>query len=216
MLSSRNRSLIPNIEELKLLTQSLAMLDAIMTEDWQYRYFSFEANWAEGINLFTLRTGTGDDMYIVFMATGTIIKGFAHESSISPYQFNPKRVRLGMFDGLPKIFLPIKSEPSLAFDDTTFCLWRTENNSEWQYGYIPEIEDIDGSKDLMRILDGKPSTYRQFALVYFEKEIELSAVQAIYQHQPLNKNLIDHLNSVADLDKLRDEANRIAYPVKIN
>jgi hypothetical protein len=155
-------------------------------------------------------------MYIVFTVNGVIIKGFAHESSMSPYQFNPKQVWAGMFEGLPTIFLPIKSEPALTFDDTTFCLWQTENDNEWQYGYVPEIEDIDGSRDLMWILDGKPSTYRQFAIDYFEKEIELSAVQAIYQHTPLNKNLIESLHSVADLEKLREEASKIAYPVEIN
>jgi len=41
MISTRNLSALAAIEILRKLTQSLAMLDAIVEREWDYRYYSF-------------------------------------------------------------------------------------------------------------------------------------------------------------------------------
>ena len=43
MISTRDLSALPTIETLKKLTQSLAMLDAVIEREWDYRYYSFNA-----------------------------------------------------------------------------------------------------------------------------------------------------------------------------
>ena len=52
--STRNRSALPEPGDLRRLSQSLAMLDAILCPEWQYRYHSFNASWAvrraDGVN----------------------------------------------------------------------------------------------------------------------------------------------------------------------
>jgi hypothetical protein len=48
MVSKATLRSLPAIEDLRKLTQSLAMLDAIMSPEWEYRYYSFNSKWDEG------------------------------------------------------------------------------------------------------------------------------------------------------------------------
>lgn len=43
MISSRDLSGLPDVPALRRLMQSLAMLDAILSPEWEYRYFSFNS-----------------------------------------------------------------------------------------------------------------------------------------------------------------------------
>ena len=44
MISTRDFSLLPDMSQLRTTFQSMAMLDAIIMPNWEYRYYSFEAN----------------------------------------------------------------------------------------------------------------------------------------------------------------------------
>ena len=44
-ISTRNLEGLPDVTRLKRLLQSLAMLDAILMPEWEYRYYSFNAHW---------------------------------------------------------------------------------------------------------------------------------------------------------------------------
>ncbi len=76
---------LPTIRELRDLCRSLAMLDAILSPGWESRYFSFDAAWAENEEMASMRNGSGDEYSIVFSAAGAYIRGFDHESPMSPY-----------------------------------------------------------------------------------------------------------------------------------
>ncbi|MFL5628040.1 MAG: hypothetical protein ACJ788_20875 [Ktedonobacteraceae bacterium] len=43
MVSPHNHSILPHIQLLIRLSQSLALLDALLEPEWQYRYYSFNA-----------------------------------------------------------------------------------------------------------------------------------------------------------------------------
>ena len=60
MISSRSLRELPNVDELKRMFQSLALLDAILMPDWEYRYYSFDANWSDEEMLASMRDGSGD------------------------------------------------------------------------------------------------------------------------------------------------------------
>lgn len=38
--------LLPPVASLHRITQSLAMLDGILCPEWEYRYYSFNSQWA--------------------------------------------------------------------------------------------------------------------------------------------------------------------------
>jgi hypothetical protein len=214
MISTKNLLLLPTINHLKALTQSLALLDTILSPDWEYRYWSFNAHWDANQTVASMRNGSGDDLYIMFTPVGAIIKGFAHESVMSPYSQNPSAIWAGVLDDVPEVFSGFLSEPAFSPLDITFCIWRIYNDITWQCGEIafPESEDPDGSVGLLALLDGNPGTYQTWAEYYYERPVSLSAITHIYQHRPLTQELIAKLNPQVTREELLEDVREIGYP----
>ena len=63
----------------------------------------------------------------------------------------------------------------------------------------------------MRVLDGDPSTYRDWAESYYEVSVDLAAVQAIYAHRPLTEDLVRALNPSLALTDLEGDIREIGY-----
>jgi len=214
MVSTRDLSLLPDSDQFKSLTQSLAMLDAILADDWEYRYYSFNTSWEKDKAVASMRNGSGDELYAMFMPIGAILKGFAHESAMSPYRVNPPRVWRGVLDTVPPEFTEFLSEPAFSPLDTTFCIWQMQGDTSWQCGNIkyPAEKDPDGSEDLLALFDGKPESYQIWAEEYYNQAINLAAVKQIYKHQPLTGELIAFINSKASIEAVLKEAEIIGYP----
>jgi hypothetical protein len=58
------------------LSKALAMLDAILSPEWEYRYYSCNGKWAPGETMASMRNGSGDGYFILFNGHGAAIKGF--------------------------------------------------------------------------------------------------------------------------------------------
>lgn len=217
MVQKQRLAKLPDIDSLKLLTQSLAMLDAIMSPDWENRYYSFNSKWHDGEMMASMRNGKGDEYFILFNSHGVIIKGFAHESTMSPFNSELPRLWQGVLDSVPSDFQDFLSEPAFSIDEATFCIWRKYSDSYWQVGEIdyPEGEDPDGSEELLSILDGNPEIYQEFAEEYYEEEIPLSAVRHIYEHNPLTKNIVSDLNPDVSIRQLKEDIEEIGYPNRL-
>ena len=168
MISTLDLSKLPSIDHLKALTQSLAMLDAILSPEWEYRYYSFNANWDIDEQVASMRNGSGDELFAIFTPNGAIIKGFAHESLMSPFVNSSPAIWFGVIDSVPAEFVEYLSEPAFSPINTTFCFWRTHNDSIWRRGNItfPEGTNPDGSLELLALFDGKPRTYKSWAEGY--------------------------------------------------
>jgi len=204
---------LPDIDSLKLLSQSLAMLDAILSPEWEYRYYSFNSKWAEDQMVASMRNGEGDSYFILFDSNGAIIKGFDHESPMSPHANESNQVWPGVLDNVPDVFQHFLSEPAFVIEETTFCIWRREGDPTWMKGDIvyPDTHDPDGSCWLLAILDGNPEKYRKFAEAYYEKDIPLVAVEQIYNHQPLTEEIITSLNEDIQMEELMLDINEIGW-----
>lgn len=212
--STRNLAALPDAGKLKALCQSLAMLDAIMSPEWEGRYYSFNNHWDDEAALASMRDGSGDDYFILFVPAGVVIKGFAHESEMSPYRVQPPLVWPGVLDTCPKALKVPLSDPAFSLEDVTFCIWNTVQDKQWKTGDIsfPDAEFSDGSEDLLCILDGKPETYQKYADEYYEREIRLEAIQHIYNYQPLTTDILTAINSEAAWADLEEDIAEIGYP----
>src|SRR5438270_956866 len=111
MLSSRNLQTLPDIPGLLRLTKSLAMLDAILEPQWEYRYSSFNSRWGSGQQMASMDNGSGDGLFCLFFDQGVAIKGFAHESPMSPWANDDQRIWPGVLDQVPSRFAPFLNEP---------------------------------------------------------------------------------------------------------
>lgn len=211
-ISTQNLSALPDIPALRRLTQSLAMLDAILSPEWDLRYYSFNAHWAEGEMMASMRDGSGDDWFLLFCKAGAVLKGFAHE-----LQMAQKQTAEEILSHVPAVFNTFLTQPAFSLTETTFCIWRTVDDDQWRTGAIEypssdNRDDPDGSLELLALLDGTPTTYQQWAEEYFEVEVDLAAVEHIYQHRPLTSAIVSRLNAEVILDDLAGDLLEIGYP----
>jgi hypothetical protein len=220
MLSTRDLKTLPDINALLRLSQSLALLDAILSPEWEYRYYSFNSLWSSDAKVASMRNGSGDEYYIWFGEVGAAIKGFAHEAAMHTYTFGRAgKVYPGVLDKVPTPdFKDFLNEPAFDMLDTTFCIWRRYHvDAEWQVGRInfpKDVTDPDGSIGLLAMLDGQPTTYQAWAKDYYELEqqLELGPIQEIYSHTPLTQKLVSQLNSDRNLVDLAQDLTEIGYP----
>jgi hypothetical protein len=215
MISTRNLSPLPDVDRLRLTLQSMAMLDAILMPDWPFRYYSFNAAWAPGEQMGSMRNGSGDDLIAHFSQAGCWLKGFAHEYPMTPYREIPKRVWPGVLDAVPAEFEECLREPAFSAEDVTFCIWRRHGDRSWGLGPVEfpaGHPDPDGSAFLLSPLDGLPRTYLEWAEDYSERELSLAAVEHVYRHRPLTSEVLEKLNPDVRLDGLAAEASEIGYP----
>jgi hypothetical protein len=215
MISTRDLSLLPDIDGLRRTLQSVAMLDAILCPEWQLRYYSFNAAWAVGEQMGSMRNGSGDDFFGHFSAAGCWLKGFAHEYPMSPYHANPKRVWPGVLDDVPDEFASCLREPAFSVEDVTFCIWRRYSDRSWQIGPVEfpvDHSDPDGSDFLLSDLDGRPESYQAWATDYYQREVSLESVKHVYRHLPLTAEVVSQLNPDLSLGELAADINEIGYP----
>jgi hypothetical protein len=205
---------LPEIEPLRRLCQSLAMLDAIMSPEWEYRYYSFNSKWASGEMMASMSNGSGDEYHILFTSVGAIIKGFAHESSMSHWTSESEKPWPGVLDEVPPEFQDFLCEPAFSIKDVTFCVWRKHADAFWQIGTVdyPTEADPDGSEELLSILDGDPSKYVTFAHEYYEREISPLAVEQIYRHRLLQADVVSALNADVSIEELQGDVEQVGYP----
>ena len=209
-ISTKNLSTLPDVLQLQRLCKSLATLDAIISDDWSLRYYSYNKNWDKENKeeFFEMRDGSGDEFKILFNQYGAIINGFAHESQMSnwierevpPSTFMDKlgkffgkketdisqKIWKGVIDSVPPEFKAFILEEPVKSSGTTFCIWRKFTDDKWNIGNIqfPNDDYGDGSVELLYILNNDPSTYVEWAIEYYDE---------FFEDHELNVKLVKHI-----------------------
>jgi len=210
MISTRNLEELPDIPTLRRLTRSLAVLDAILSPEWESRYYSFDSHWGDGELMASMRNGQGDDWFCLFTRAGVVVIGLDHEAPM----FQPGDPWPGVIDALPSELAAAVDEPAFDARNCTFCVWRRTAGARWEHGPVqfPDGDDPDGSARLLQILDGRPESYHAFAADYYEVDLPLDAVRAVYRHQPLTPELLAQLAPGVTVDMIRQDVAEIGYP----
>jgi len=245
-ISTENLDLLPNPIDLKNVCKSISALEAIICPDWEYRYYSFQKDWSENQEFCEMRNGQGDQMLIIFNGNETCINGFAHESEMNGWKNVPKEekksfidklfgtkketkteliqeIQKGVVDELPKVFTEFVFGEPVKSIGTTFCIWQTGKDENWQIGNVnlPKDDYKDGSNDLLKLLDGKPLTYKKWAEEYYEEnfednELKLELVEKVFKKTEITKELAKEINpELEDFEKLESDLNEIGYPNKL-
>ncbi|MDG6103297.1 hypothetical protein Daura_17460 [Dactylosporangium aurantiacum] len=208
---------LPDIPVLRERCQALAALDAILSPEWESRYFSFDAHWGPGEQVASMRNGSGDEYDIVFGEAGVFIRGFAHESPMSPAHDEDGELWPGLLDAVPEVFAGSVAEPAFSYDgrlEATVCVWRETGDDRWHTGDVdhPAGPDPDGADGLFAVLvAGTPQAYRAFAEDYYERPVDAGAVRAVFAHEPLTDALVTRLNPDLTLADLAEDLARIGY-----
>lgn len=196
--------LLPSIADTRRTVQSLAMLDAILCPEWEYRYFSFNSHWGPGEEMGSMRNGSGDDWFLLFDGAGVGLKGFAHELASSSELAGEIQRQV------PASFESFLKEPAFSMDQATFCYWRAATDDVWSK--VGSTQTQDGSDDMLAHLVEGPEGYKAWAEEYFEVTVDLDAVRAIFSHEPLTESIVLALSPEADLNQVRADADEIGYP----
>ena len=97
-------AVLPGIDFLKDLCRSMAMAEAILNPDGEC-FYSYSAEWSETEQVASMRNGSGDEFDIVFAPVGAYIRGFDHESPLSPYwREDVPQPWPGVLDSVPEAF----------------------------------------------------------------------------------------------------------------
>lgn len=198
------------------------MLEAVLSPEWDTRFYSFDACWGEGEQMASMRDGVGGEYSIVFSVDGTYVRGFDHASPMSPWaRMDVPLVWPGVLDEVPKVFLPYIREPAFCEEDgvltVTCCLWRQAADPVWRAGSIvfPETDDgdPDGADFLFALLvDRSPEVYAQWASEYYEVPVDVEAVRHILAGRPLTQEVVAALNPDVELAGLAEDITEIGYP----
>lgn len=167
----------------------------------------------------SMRNGSGDEYSIVFSAVGAYVRGFDHESPMSPYAADGPWP--GVLDEVPDVFQPCVQEPAFCDDGmprVTACLWREAGDGGWSAGSIDfpdgQTEDPDGADYLFQLLvDRSPEAFQQWAEDYYEVPVDLEAVRHIFSSRPLTDDVVRALNPEIGLADLAEDVAEIGYPV---
>ncbi|WP_433271529.1 hypothetical protein ACQPZF_12635 [Actinosynnema sp. CS-041913] len=211
---------LPAIPELRGLCRSLAVLDVVLDPDSEDRHHLYDAEWAHDEQLASKRDGAGNEYSIVFTAAGAYVRGFDHESPMSPYATDDGEPWPGVLDSVPDAFRACVEEP--AFSDefgtpyATVCLWREHADDAWRHGDIVfPGGDQDGADWLFGLLtDGTPEAFQEWAQDYYEKPVDLDAVRHVYAGHPLTADVVTTLNAATTLTAVADDIVRIGYPIR--
>ncbi|WP_435975162.1 hypothetical protein [Streptomyces sp. Qhu_M48] len=214
---------LPGIEELRDHSRGLAMVEAVLSPEWESRYYSFDAHWSETEQLASMKDGQGGEYTIVLSPAGAFARVFDHESPLSP--FGPVadgQTWPGVLDGVPEAFREYLTEPAFTDEDgvhvTTACLWREPADTAWQTGPVEftgleDREDPDGSGRFLHLLtDRSPEAYAEWAADYYERPVDLEAVRHVLALRPLTTEVVTALNPELTLADLVVDTREIGYP----
>ena len=204
--------LLPDLVALYQRCQSLAMLDAIVSPEWEDRYYSFNARWGEGEAMGSMRNGSCDDWFILFGVFGAAIKGLEHETAIASDKAFFREVQAQV----PRSFSAFLDESAFGWHWLSYCYWRGTQDAQWRKVIHPDpalAASEDGSVDRLSVLCESATAYASFASWYYERDLPLAAIESVYAHRPLTQDLVGLLNPGLKLDQMGKDLAAIGYPL---
>ncbi|WP_434749944.1 hypothetical protein [Paenibacillus amylolyticus] len=206
--------------------RALATLDIILSEEAWLRVHRYQNNVLQPDTAWgTVHNGAGDHLHVLFTNTGTLLKGFDHESPLSPHNREDGEIYPGMYDEVPEELMRILSqqEEVLEMEDVTFCMWQEGHSLEWKAGSWIELamaqedeSDAEGGVAfLLGYIEDTPESYVDWAEGYYDmQDMSLTAVTEIYNDTPISADLIRRLNPKRDVSSALDELQQSGYTVQ--
>ena len=185
--------------------KSLAVLDAIICPEWEYRYHAFDTHWSAIDEMGSIRNGSGDEVFVLFTPSGSIVFNHVHEHK-------PEGVRPDdYYAKIPEHFQDAFAEPAFSSGSASHCFWRTQKSRNWQSASPIEAIDPEGLF-LLRTLDGMSPTYLSFAKEYFEIDLDADPVRRIYHWEPMTESLARSISKDITYSELLDNMDAVGYP----
>lgn len=187
---------LPPPVELERICKGLATLDAIVCEEWQFRYYSFDGKWSPKERMAHMRNGSGDDWFLIFSGGLAFMKCFWHE--------HRREAAARVFADLPAVLAPLMKEPALEVELVTFGGFHDGERWTLRGDAAPMREELER-------LTGDPRAYREFAAEYFELDLSLESIGHVLTGAPLDASVLQALGSERSLLELEGDLAEICY-----
>ncbi|MDI7237164.1 hypothetical protein QMM95_13910 [Leptospira santarosai] len=188
---------LPSIEEIRKKAQALALLDAILIPDWEFRYFSFNNNWDGNKTeaLASMRDGSGEEYFILFSRNGVIGKVLTKNKVQNSVQ---------LLEAVPESFSSFKNEPAFSLSNITFLFWRKIEDKNWN-----SIPNNLNAYPLLKFLTESSSFYHSWVEDYCEKKIDFNSIDKVFNSHKITPELLLVLNHNLSIEDLHDDLNEI-------
>ncbi len=177
--------------------------------------FTYDPDWDEAEHCAQFSIGSGDEASVTFTEHGAFLRGFDHESPLSPWARPDGQVDPRLLAGLPDDLRPCADEPAFTVDgvsDLTLALWSTGEEHGWSCG--PELDpEQDGGVWLFDVMDGNPDTYIAWAQDYYGTDVDRDIVAAIFRNEDLSDDDILTLCPDCDVDEMREHLDAVNFPI---
>jgi hypothetical protein len=202
---------LPHPRQLGQRAMALALLDAIICPEAEYRYFSYDCQFAPGQHVASMKNGEGDHWYLHLSGAGAIVKGHVQDLP----RGEARAMALQAQAVVPEDFAALLHDPRFGMDSVSFCYWRRSTDVLWNKLAHPDTRmahRYDGSEDYLSILLAPAACYYEYAVDYFECEPPLASIEHVYAHAPLSAAIVKSLNPQATLADALLAAEKIGYP----
>lgn len=188
---------LPSIDEVKKISQGLALIDAIIMPEWEYRFFSFNSNWdgCQGEMMASMKDGSGGEYFINFTEKGVAGKVF-FEGLLTDV--------LQSLEFMPNCFSNFKNEAAFNIDNATLFFWKENDSIAWRSS--PEnLKDYP----LLSFLSNGVVAYHRWAESYYEKTININVLKDVFTSLVITGNQLAILNSDITLEDLEEDLQEI-------
>lgn len=188
-------ALLPDPARLRDHLRALAVLDAGIGGDPRFCRYTFDTAWGPGTEVALMENGSGDDFSVHFTPAGVLIRGFDHESHMSPYGTDDEEVWPGVIDDVPAVLRPLLDDPvcrdeGIDVPRVTACLWRETHDTAWRTGstivFPTHSKDPDGSGFLFSLLtDRSPEAVQAHFEDDYGRAVPIGAIRHVLAGDPL-------------------------------
>lgn len=202
-------------EDIRWGLKASAIIDTLLCSNPLIRYHTFLENRFPGVDVGILDHGSGDRMYCILDATnGSLIKGFDHQSSMSPHAQQTFQTWPGIFEESPAELLGYLEAPEFDKIETTFCIWRKKQDQCWWQGEFEESEEGEGSSALLDQIFLDAQSYYDWAKEYYQsQQIAIEPIVSIYDSCQLNHEQVTSINPNVDLNMVQSELAKMGVTI---
>jgi hypothetical protein len=187
---------LPEPSSLERAGRAVAVLDAVLCPEWEYRYYSYDPAWdvSKGQRLVSMRDGSGDEWFLLLTPTWAALKGLAHE------RLSHCRSAGELLGDLPEALrADFGEEPAFTITHATYLGWWDDGSRSWT---VRSGGAHDGAEEHLEVVLGGPEKYQVWAQEYYETSVDLGLVQKVFCEERLTRDEVSRLNPSADPDEV--------------
>ena len=187
--------------------KALAIIDAILCPEWEYRYYSFNSDWGSGQSMASARDGQGAEYFALISNDAIGFKLYDPQNPSVPMPSEGWAAHAPANTGLEDVW----DEPAFSMDRISWLA--TCDAGIWQLlAGEPRIPD------LAEALTRDAEEHANWAATYYEltpRTERVEALRHLFDGKPLTGEIVAALNPATSIVDLTDDMAEIGWPTAV-